>query len=439
MKLVLGVEKTACHRVLHQRFLLLLEGRDFRAGQRLGLTLLVLKRLALLHHGVVLTAGAVVGQELVHALASVTEIGMVKNGLAEFAGFLGDGVFGNRLHNFIVLHRHLCQWIAAKVAQSQPKRNPSVLANLPGFCQTGPITTHLKKIMPTAAFTVLAFLLPCRPLGADSIPKAGLLRAVAALADQPGYRWTATAIVAKSSIGYLFPTPGSQLENTNDPICCDDGSNVVHMAYFIAAHSDPSAIAKAGLGSKVSADWRSGIAYPVFRIEGEAQNDGLALFKLSPDSEANQFQIVTKSGKAVVKIRDAWLSQYQLDYSADLNRGFAWISRQMKTPVSEATALLTGATNITSTDSGYTADLNRESVEALLAGPPGGDHQLTAAFGHASFRVVDGKLTEYEFRLRGEGTPSNGLNFDWTFTVTITGASAAPITVPKEALVKLRD
>lgn len=295
--------------------------------------------------------------------------------------------------------------------------------------------------MRTAAVIALVLVLPFRLPASDNGPKAELLRAVAALADQPNYRWTSTAIITKSSVAYLFPASGSPLGTTDDPLCCDDGSNIVHVASIIAAHSNQSAVASAGLASEASAEWqwRSGVSYPVPHIDGEAERVGVAIFNFESDADANRCRVVTKNGKAVVKVRDAWLSQYQLDYSADLNRGYAWISRQMKSPVAEATALIAGGTNITATDSGCSVDLNRECVEALLTGPPGGDHQLTSASGQASFRIVDGKLAGYEFRLRGEGTPANGLNFDWTFTVKITGASATPIDVPKEALAKLQD
>lgn len=294
--------------------------------------------------------------------------------------------------------------------------------------------------MRTAVFIAMTLLVPSWLFGADDSPTAKLQHAVTALADEPHYGWTTTSTVTKSSVAYMFPAPGSAVGNTNDPLCCDDGSNVFHVnvvGYFIAGSSNASSNTS-GLNSWTT-EWPSGLTYPVSRVEGEAQQGGVAVFKLGAEREADKLQIVAKNGKTAVKVKDVWLSQWQLDYSATVNRGFAWVSRQMKTPVAEATALVAGATNITAAGSGYSVELSPECAEALLTGPPGGDNRLTAASGNATFHVIDGKLDGYELHLQGTGTPANGLHLDWTFEVKVTPTGAENIDIPTDALAKLQD
>ena len=90
--LVLCFDESARDGVGEQGFTLGLEGGNFRAVQREGLLLFFLQRLAFVHDGFVEVAGGVIGQEGFDALKTGLEIGLRHNGLAEFAGFVGNDV-----------------------------------------------------------------------------------------------------------------------------------------------------------------------------------------------------------------------------------------------------------------------------------------------------------------------------------------------------------
>src|SRR5882724_4484557 len=103
LHVLLRVEKAAGDGIVHKGIAQLLEILDFRAVQGLAGLLFLLERLALGDEDVILAAGLVVGFERGDALAHGADIGLVQNGLAEFAGLLGDDVFFS-----LSLHNSLC-------------------------------------------------------------------------------------------------------------------------------------------------------------------------------------------------------------------------------------------------------------------------------------------------------------------------------------------
>src|SRR5258706_5893966 len=100
LHVLLRIQKAARDGIVHEGIAHLLEILYFRAVQGLTGLLLLLERLALGDEDVILAAGFVVGLERGDALAHGADIGLVENGLAEFAGLLGNDVFfGLGLHN----------------------------------------------------------------------------------------------------------------------------------------------------------------------------------------------------------------------------------------------------------------------------------------------------------------------------------------------------
>lgn len=97
---LLGIEKAAGDGIGQKTFAELLEGGDFSVGQRNAGMLFFVESLALLHQRFVLATGLIVGHEGFNVLAQGADLRLVKDRLAEFAGFLGEcGFFGVRMHN----------------------------------------------------------------------------------------------------------------------------------------------------------------------------------------------------------------------------------------------------------------------------------------------------------------------------------------------------
>ena len=110
----LRIQKAARDGVVHEGITQFLEILDFRAVQSLAGLLLLLERLALGDEDVILAAGFVVGLERGDALAHGADIGLVQNGLAEFAGLLGDDVFFS-----LSLHNSLCDTAVGALAYNR--------------------------------------------------------------------------------------------------------------------------------------------------------------------------------------------------------------------------------------------------------------------------------------------------------------------------------
>lgn len=99
---ILGVEKTAGDGVLEKGFTMLLEIVDFSFFQRQAVMAFLLEEIAFGDQGIVLAAGGVVGDEGVDFQTQGFDFRLIKNGLAEFPGFLDDHCFfGLSLHNIV--------------------------------------------------------------------------------------------------------------------------------------------------------------------------------------------------------------------------------------------------------------------------------------------------------------------------------------------------
>jgi hypothetical protein len=99
---LLGIEKAAGDGIGQKAFAELLKGRNFTVSQSHAGMLSFMEGFALLHQCFVLAAGRVVGHEGLDVFAPGADFRLFENGLAEFAGFLGDcGFFGVRVHNDI--------------------------------------------------------------------------------------------------------------------------------------------------------------------------------------------------------------------------------------------------------------------------------------------------------------------------------------------------
>ena len=98
--LLLRVEETLGDGVREEVLAEFFEGGDFGVVEGFAGALFFLEHLALGHQGLILAADLSVGQESVNVLPHRADLGLVEDGLAEFAGFLEDrGFFGLSQHN----------------------------------------------------------------------------------------------------------------------------------------------------------------------------------------------------------------------------------------------------------------------------------------------------------------------------------------------------
>lgn len=87
---MLGIQEIADYRVGEHGIAILLEIGNFRFGQLHALMLLVMQEFALFIQGIKLGLGALVIQKLVNAGTDALELWLLKNGFAQFPGFLDD-------------------------------------------------------------------------------------------------------------------------------------------------------------------------------------------------------------------------------------------------------------------------------------------------------------------------------------------------------------
>ena len=96
MQLVLRIEKSARHRIVHERLAMLLEIGHLFAGQRQGHLLLLLQRLAFVHELVILGARLLVTHKCIDPLANRLHVRLVEDCLTKLFGLLDHRALFNR-------------------------------------------------------------------------------------------------------------------------------------------------------------------------------------------------------------------------------------------------------------------------------------------------------------------------------------------------------
>src|SRR5262249_23100054 len=113
-------------------------------------------------------------------------------------------------------------------------------------------------------------------------------------------------------------------------------------------------------------------------------------------------------------------------------RFFATIVRNMRPAAGEATNLVGFAKEIKKDGDTYSGDLTDDGVKQLLTFRR--DGQVTNPKGSVKFWLKDGKLTKYEFKLKGAvDFGGNTFDNDRTSTVEIKDVGTTKVEVPEEA------
>jgi hypothetical protein len=206
---------------------------------------------------------------------------------------------------------------------------------------------------------------------------------------------------------------------------------------------DVTAAAKK-LADQPNYSWRTTVAVPEdaqFKpgpTDGKTEKGGFTHVKMSFGD--NESQVVLKGDKAAITNPEGgWRSLAELEQEEGFGRFFAMFVRNIKTPAAEATNLVSLAKEIKKDGEAYSGDLTEDGVKQLLTfrrgGANGGDAPtVTNPKGSVKFWIKDGKLTKYEFKLKGSvDFGGNTFDNDRTSTVEIKDVGTTKLEIPDEA------
>ncbi len=222
-------------------------------------------------------------------------------------------------------------------------------------------------------------------------------------------------------------------------------------ASAIAADSTPKDDVKAAakkLGENYS--WKSSVENAGGRGFGGPTDgktaDGKTWISMSFGDNSMEAYL-TGAEKGAVKTQDGWrsLSEASQDDGGGFNPGAfaARMMRNYKTPATQAAELADQTKSLTKEGDVFSGELTEEGAKALLSfrrrGGGGGEGpSISGATGTVKFWVQDGKLTKYQFQVKGSiSFNGNDRDVDRTTTVEVKDVGTTKIEVPEEAKAKL--
>ena len=178
--------------------------------------------------------------------------------------------------------------------------------------------------------------------------------------------------------------------------------------------------------------------------QGKTQKDGLVYITYS--FQDNTIVGVTKNGKGAIKTDDGWkslddASQDDGGGGPNFTRFIAARLKDFKTPVQEATDLVSDSKSLTSADGVISGELTPDAVKKLSmfrrrqgGTPP----EVKDPKGSVKFWIKDGVLSKVEYKVSGT-REFNGEDrpIDRTVTTVFKDIGSTQITVPDEAKSKM--
>lgn len=232
----------------------------------------------------------------------------------------------------------------------------------------------MKTVILCGASMVLAGIV----LAQESTPKNSVAEAAEALAAQANYAWTTTVVV---------PT---------------------------------------------EARWRPGPTH------GKTEKDGVTHYSMNFFD--NPVDVVCKGEQRVFTNRDGdWQTAAEAESEDGPGRFMARFAQQLQTPAEQAAELVSFVSEFTQDGDMYRGDLSEKGARTLVSFRRDADDSgVSDASGSATFWVVDGALTKYEFKVKGT-VEWNGNSFDpeRTTTVEIKDVGSTTVEVPEGAQKKL--
>jgi hypothetical protein len=224
------------------------------------------------------------------------------------------------------------------------------------------------------------------------------------------------------------------------------GAFALLAASLVAADSSPrDEISNAAkwLGEKANYSWKTTVVVPPDApfhpgpTEGKTAKDGLTHVKLSFGDNTTEF--VLKGDKAAVTSPEgAWQSLSEVDTNDWPGRFLTGMIRNFKAPAAQAAELASFARELKKDGDMFSSDLTEEGAKAFLTFRRGGGATASNAKGSVKFRVKDGVLSRYEFKVTGNVSfNGNDMDVDRTTTVEIKDVGTTKVDVTEAAKKKL--
>jgi hypothetical protein len=170
-------------------------------------------------------------------------------------------------------------------------------------------------------------------------------------------------------------------------------------------------------------------------IEGKTEKGGPTYLKGSMGEIS--YEAASKGDKIVVNYNGNWLSTAEI---GEDNRAIQRL-KALKRPVEEAESLVGKAVEMKKDSEGaYSGDLAADAAKELFSLLGRRAAEAPVARGSAKFWVKDGRLTKYEFSVRGKitvGEDKREVDISRTTTVEIKDIGSTKITLPEDARKKL--
>ena len=226
------------------------------------------------------------------------------------------------------------------------------------------------------------------------------------------------------------------------------GFTVLIAGSLIAADPNPKDIVTAAakkLGEQTNYTWTATVVVPddaQFKPgptngkseKGEFTTVSLRFFD-------NPVEAVLKGDKAAATSEDgSWKSLDELEKEEGPGRFVGAIIRNLKRPVDEAAEIASHSKELKLEGDAYVSELTEPGAKALQTFKMAGvdNKTVTDANGSARFWIKDGRLTKYEFKLKGMlKFGDNEFPNDRTTTVEIKDVNATKVAAPEAAKKKL--
>ncbi|HTI69133.1 MAG TPA: hypothetical protein VMF06_04170 [Candidatus Limnocylindria bacterium] len=192
------------------------------------------------------------------------------------------------------------------------------------------------------------------------------------------------------------------------------------------------------LADRTNYSWKTVVVVPEsaqFKpgpTDGKTEKGGFTLVSMSFGDRMTEMAI--KGDKTCITDPDGeWQSSADLEKAEGPARFMAWIAKNFKNPVDEASELAKSAKELKKDGEVYSADLTDEGAKGQFRFGSAKD-----AKGSVKFWVKEGQLAKYEFKVQGKVEfGGNEMDVDRTTTVEIKAVDATTIKVPEAAKKKL--
>lgn len=207
----------------------------------------------------------------------------------------------------------------------------------------------------------------------------------------------------------------------------------------LAGPADDVTSAAQKLGSGANYSWHTVTVVPADSRFKPGPTDGKAasgLSYLKLEFGDNTTEIYMQGTNAVLTNPDGGWETLATLAGDDQGPGRFMVGyiQNFKSPATQAADLAAGSSNLAQTNDAYAGDLTADAAKKLLTFRRGGNNNVSNPSGTVSFWVKDGKLTKYEFHVKGSVSfNGNDIDVDRDTTVEIKDVGATTVDVPAEA------